>query len=198
MTDPNPSANSAAADAIDPGQPPSQPTLADLYQWWWLHDAQWYQGVLRRFGPEAANEINAEALRFVAQRVARAVAKKLRAPVAELDWDEVVAAFGACPDQMWPAGLVEYTYQVTAPGEFEVTIEKSFTFSMLRRAGSLQTYECPCLDMRAGWFEGLGLQPERNEITRCILKGARNCHLVARVSGYAEGTDQVPSDEAAG
>jgi len=169
-----------------------EPSISDLYQWWWLHDAQWYQGVLRRYGPDAANETNAEALKFVAQRVAKGVAKQLRAPIAELEWEEVVAAFGECPDKMWPAGSVDYDYYVSAPGEFEVVILKSFTFAMLRRAGSLKTYECPCLEMRAGWFEGLGLTPERNEITQCVLKGAENCHLVARVPGY--GASDAPPE----
>ncbi|MEU2515905.1 hypothetical protein ABZ582_28450, partial [Streptomyces syringium] len=40
-----------------------------LRQFWWLHDARWYQGVKKRFGQEVANEINAEALRFVGRRV---------------------------------------------------------------------------------------------------------------------------------
>lgn len=178
------------ADRDDAAPAPTGPSHGELYQWWWLHDAQWYQGVLRRFGPEVANEINAEALRFVAQRVARGVAKALRAPIAELDWEDVVAAFGQCPDKMWPPGLVDYVYEVTGPGEFDVTIRKSFTFSMLRRAGSLETYQSPCVQMRAGWFEGLGLVAERNEVTRCILDGAQTCHLTARVRGY--GADEAP------
>ncbi|MDR3035830.1 MAG: hypothetical protein LBV78_22500, partial [Kitasatospora sp.] len=46
--------------------PPAPPA----HQFWWLHDARWYQGVLKRFGQDAANEINAEAIRFVARRAA--------------------------------------------------------------------------------------------------------------------------------
>jgi L-2-amino-thiazoline-4-carboxylic acid hydrolase len=165
---------------------PDEPTVNDLYQWWWLHDAQWYQGVSKRFGPQAANEINAEALRFVAQRVAKGVAKRLGTPIEELPWPQVVEAFSQCAAKMWPAGLVDYDYEVGDPGEFEVTLRRSFTFVMLRRAGSFDTYECPCVEMRAGWFEGLGLKPEENRVTRCITKGAETCHLVAKVQGYPQ------------
>lgn len=176
---------------------PDEPSTRDLYQWWWLHDAQWYQGVARRFGPEVANEINAEALKFVAQRVARGVAKRLGKPVGELEWPEVVAAFGQCPDRMWPAGLVDYEYEVSGEGRFEVVIRNSFTFAMLRRAGSLETYECPCVQMREGWFEGLGLKTAENRITRCILKGAATCHLVAEVEGYPDRSDGSDRPDAA-
>jgi hypothetical protein len=180
------------------------PTSAELYQWWWLHDAQWYQGVARRFGPEAANEVNAEAIRFVAQRVARTVAKQLDRPIEELPWDEVVELFAQCPAKMWPPGLVEYDYVVTAPGEFDVYIRKSFTFAMLSRAGSLNTYRCPCVEMRAGWLDGLGLKPEQNRKVQCIIDGAECCRLVATVSGYSAdetapaAADSAADDEAAG
>ena len=50
--------------------------LMDVYRSWWLHDARWYQGVAKRFGPAVANEINAEALRFVATSVGRKVARQ--------------------------------------------------------------------------------------------------------------------------
>jgi hypothetical protein len=172
------------------------PSTDELYQWWWLHDAQWYQGVARRFGPEAANEINAEAVRFVAQRVARTVAKQLGRPIAELSWADVVDVFTRCPAKMWPPALAEYDYVITAPGEFEVFIRKSFAFAMLRLAGSLGTYRCPCVQMRAGWFDGLGLKAEQNRVTQCILEGAECCRLVATVSGYSvPGTTEEDATE---
>ena len=56
--------------------PPDGDALADrLRQSWWLHDARWYQGVAGRFGQAAANEINAEAMRFVARRIAAGYAR---------------------------------------------------------------------------------------------------------------------------
>lgn len=174
------------------------PSIDELYQWWWLHDAQWYQGVARRFGPEAANQINAEAVRFVAQRVARTVAKRLGRPIDELSWADAVEVFAQCPAKMWPPGFIEYDYAVTGPGEFEVFVRKSFTFAMLRLAGSLDTYRCPCVEMRAGWFDGLGMKPEQNRVTQCILDGAECCHLVAKVDGYsAQQTEQEPEQEQA-
>lgn len=182
-----PTAEGAAADrdGASPNQEAPVPTTGELYQWWWLHDAQWYQGVARRFGPEAANEINAEALRFVAQRVARGVARRLGRPIADLAWADVVDAFAQCPAKMWPAGLVDYDCSVSGPGEFDVVIRNSFTFAMLRRAGALGTYRCPCVEMRAGWFDGLGLEPEENRVTQCVLDGAECCRLVAKVGGYS-------------
>ena len=162
----------------------AEPSTNDLCRWWWLHDAQWYQGVARRFGPEAANEINQEAMRLVAERVARDVAKRLGRPVSELAWKDVVEVFSSCPKRMWPEGMAYYEYEVTGPGRFEVEIKKSFNIAMLRRAGSLETYRCPCLQMREGWFAGLGLEPCENKITQCVLDGAATCKLKAEVSGY--------------
>ena len=51
-------------------------TLMEVYRKWWAHDAHWYQGVAKRFGQQAANEINAEALRQVAVQVGNSVGRQ--------------------------------------------------------------------------------------------------------------------------
>lgn len=172
----NPAADSP--ERFDPDFP------AQLQQWWWLHDARWYQGVARRFGFDAANEINAEALRFVAERIGRHVARTLGRPVQELTWEEALAAFEQCPDLMWPSHAEDRTVTSTGPGEFEVQVHRNYALAMLRRAGSLEHYACPCLELRAGWFEGLGLDVAENRVVACLKDGGSACTYRARVRGF--------------
>ncbi|MGO4759435.1 hypothetical protein AB4212_64265, partial [Streptomyces sp. 2MCAF27] len=48
----------------------------EAYRLWWQHDANWYQGVAKRFGQQVANEINAEAMRKIALKVGQQVARR--------------------------------------------------------------------------------------------------------------------------
>ncbi|TDB81872.1 L-2-amino-thiazoline-4-carboxylic acid hydrolase [Micromonospora sp. KC721] len=179
----------------------NEPVPNQLFQWWWLHDARWYQEVAARFGFEAANEINAKALKFVSARVARSVAQGLGKPVDELEWLDVVDAFARCPTLMWPPELVDFDCEPTGPGEFVVHSRRNFALSMLRRAGTLEHYQCPCLRMREGWFEGLGLRPVENRVEQCMREGASCCTFVARVDGYGaeepDGAERDPEEPAA-
>ena len=155
-----------------------------IYSWWWRHDAGWYQGVARRFGFEVANEINKEALKFVAERVARNVAQKFDRPVSELEFEEAVKAFGECCSSMWPEEYLGYDYRITGSNSFEVNILRNFAIEMLKRAGTLDKYECPCLSLREGWFKGLGLKPAENRRVQCVLDGCDVCTLVATVPSF--------------
>ncbi len=157
-----------------------------IYSWWWRHDAGWYQGVARRYGFEVANEINKEALKFVAERVGRNIAKKRDQPLKDMEFSEVVKAFGECCEAMWPREFLDYNSRITGPETFEVNIVRNFAIEMLKRADTLDKYECPCLPLREGWFKGLGLKPDENRRVQCVLDGCDVCTLVASVPGFAE------------
>lgn len=69
---------------------------SEAYRLWWQHDANWYQGVAARFGQEAANEINAEAMGKVALHVGQRVSR-LYGPLPDTgdgrkDWRSCAAA----------------------------------------------------------------------------------------------------------
>jgi len=156
-------------------------TVPQLYQWWWLHDGRWYQEVAQRFGFDAANEINRNAIRFVASRVAKSVAKSFTVPIDQMEWPDVVAAFEKCSRLMWPPEMIDMKCEVTSRGAFEVHITRNFALQMLQRAGTLATYQCACLALREGWFEGLGLKPVENSMQRCLKDGAPSCSFTGRI-----------------
>jgi hypothetical protein len=158
------------------------PSLESLYGWWWLHDARWYQGVARRFGFDAANEINHEALKYMAWRIARVVAKDRCLDPSRATFDEAVSAFSRCCELMWPEKLLQFEYRVTGPNRFEVSILRNFALEMLERAGTLGQYACPCLALREGWFQGLGVQASENRVVQCLRTGADCCTLVATLT----------------
>jgi hypothetical protein len=160
-----------------------QVTTGAVQQFWWLHDARWYQGVLRRYGQQAANEINAEALRFVARRVAAWCARQSGKRPQDLSWPEVVALFRTAPDAMWDPEIVGTEYHLGADGEFETVVPRNFALKMLESAGTLEGYDCPCLEMRAGWFEGFGLSVN-DSCVGCVRTSGDACRFKATVSGW--------------
>ena len=136
-------------------------SIARLYSWWWLHDARWYQGVASRFGFDVANEINQEALRYMAQRVARLVAKECDVLPSRMSFPDAVDVFCRCCSLMWPKELLQFECNLTGPDTFEIDIVRNFALDMLRRAGTLERYDCPCLALREGWFQGFKSSPNR-------------------------------------
>ncbi|GAA3525857.1 hypothetical protein GCM10022222_05980 [Amycolatopsis ultiminotia] len=151
-----------------------------VYRQWWLHDARWYQGVAKRFGHEVANEINAEALRFVATHVGKQVARRHGgAPVSGIE--QLRDCYDECAGRMFPHELRDGGVQVLDDDLVELTMRQNFAVTMVRMAGSLDGYECPCTDIHAGWSAGLGVALVENRATGCLRHGDRACRLLMRV-----------------
>lgn len=155
--------------------------LMEVYRQWWAHDAHWYQGVARRFGQEVANEINAEALRQVALQVGRGVARRCGELPHEDAMAELRRRYDDCGERMFPRELRSAGTEVVDDDTVELTIRRNFAISMLRMAGSLDGYECPCTEIHAGWSEGLGVTLTENRAVACLRSGDPACKLVMRV-----------------
>jgi hypothetical protein len=160
--------------AAEPAEVPEPP----VYAFWWLHDARWYQEVSKRFGQAAANELNAEALRFVARRVAQWYTKTHRLDFNDLPIDGVIDHFAGIFRAMSSDGMFEYELNGLGGDEWETVITKSYSLRMLRAARSLEGYECPCLEMRAGWFDGMGVSV-RDSCVECQRTGGSACRFRA-------------------
>lgn len=153
---------------------------APLHRFWWLHDARWYQGVARRFGQEAANEINTEALRFVARRVAAWCAGQHRHRPADMPLDELFALLLRINLTIWPGDMVSVEHrQVDTTGdEWETVVVNHFVPRMLRAARSAGGYRCASLEVRSGLYEGLGLSVEEKHV-ECQFDGGDACRFRA-------------------
>ncbi|CAM5475866.1 hypothetical protein SAVIM338S_03199 [Streptomyces avidinii] len=172
------SSASQAPVPADPGGP-----WADLLrQFWWLHDARWYQGVARRFGQDAANEINAEAMRFVTRRIASAYARE-RGLRPGLSAAELATALTGISELM-TGDSVEAANKVTGEESFETAVTRNFALEMLARAGTLEGYDCPCPQMRAGWFEGLKTEVDDHRV-ECLRTGGAACRFESSTSAPA-------------
>lgn len=162
----------------------SRAKTMDVYRQWWLHDARWYQGVAKRFGHEVANEINAEAMRYVAEHVGKLVVKRSgRRPAADLA--ELRERYEACAEAMFPSELRDGGVDIIGEDLLELTMRQNFAVTMVRMAGSLEGYECPCTDIHAGWSAGLGVELTENRATGCLRHGDPACRLLMRVGGCA-------------
>ncbi|PIM68564.1 hypothetical protein CTU88_31195 [Streptomyces sp. JV178] len=158
----------------------------EAYRLWWQHDAHWYQGVAKRFGQEAANEINAEAIRKVAvqigQRVARQCGVLPDSGDPGKDLAELRRRYDECGDRMFPRELRNASTEVEGDDLIVRTLTRNFAITMLRMAGSLDGYQCPCTDIHAGWAEGLGVTLTENRAESCLRDGDKACRLLMRVA----------------
>lgn len=156
-------------------------SVMEVYRQWWLHDARWYQGVAKRFGQDAANEINAEALRYVAVHVGQRVARQ-HGGAGPASIEELHERYTACADRMFPPELRDGGMSVVGDDAVALTLRRNFALVMVRMAGSLPGYECPCTDIHAGWSEGLGVELVENRATCCLRHGDPQCHLLMRLA----------------
>ncbi|WP_308346917.1 L-2-amino-thiazoline-4-carboxylic acid hydrolase [Streptomyces sp. ISL-66] len=191
---------SSASQAPGPADP-AGPSADLLRQFWWLHDARWYQGVARRFGQDAANEINAEAMQFVTRRIASAYARE-KGLGPELSAAELAAALTGISELMTGDG-VEAANKITGEDSFETAVTRNFALEMLARAGTLEGYDCPCPQMRAGWFEGLKTEVDDHRV-ECLRTGGAACRFrsstsvpVAAAATEAAAPDETPGKETA-
>jgi hypothetical protein len=153
-----------------------------VYRLWWLHDARWYQGVANRFGQEVANEINAEALRFVATRVGREVGKTFAGSVSASSTAQQAVLFDRCAELMFPSELRDGAVTALDDELIELTMRTNFALVMVRMAGSLDGYRCPCTEIHAGWADGVGLSLTGNVATSCLRHGDPQCRLLMRTA----------------
>ncbi|MFI5795760.1 hypothetical protein [Streptomyces sp. NPDC051677] len=166
----------------------------EAYRLWWQHDAHWYQGVAARFGQEAANEINAEALRkvalHVAQRVTRLSGGLPDSGDTGKDLEELRRRYDECGDRMFPPELRNASTEVEGDDTIVLTLRRNFAVTMVRMSGSLDGYRCPCTDIHAGWSEGLGVTLTENRAESCLRDGDKACRLLMRVAGAVPSTTE--------
>ncbi len=180
---------SAAAEPDEPAE------LARLRQSWWLHDARWYQGVKERFGAQAANELNAAALKFVARRIAATHAKE-HASGGPMTAARLAEVLDALARTMFSRPMLRMDTTGPEAGVWETTISEHFALKMLKATRSLHEYQCPCLDLRAGWFEGLGVQV-RDEVVACLRTGDEVCRFRACLKEPEQSTSDTEAAAAA-
>jgi hypothetical protein len=173
----------------DDGTVNHRAATVEAYRLWWQHDAHWYQGVAARFGQEAANEINAEALRKVALHVGQRVAR-LAGPLPDSgdvrkDLEELRRRYDDCGDRMFPPELRNASTEVEDDDLIVLTLKRNFAITMVRMAGSLEGYRCPCTAIHAGWSEGLGVTLAENRAESCLREGDKACRLLMRVAAPA-------------
>ncbi|MEU5978370.1 hypothetical protein [Streptomyces sp. NPDC047315] len=165
----------------DVGKGPDFPLAAEiavLRQSWWLHDARWYQAVRARFGAEVANELNAEVMRFVARRVAWQYGRRHPLPAGSGP-REVAAVLQALARLMFSRAMVRLDVTgFAADGSWDTVVREHFALKMLAASRSLAEYRCPCLELRAGWFEGIGVKAD-DEVVSCMRDGAEVCRFRA-------------------
>lgn len=168
-----------------------------LRQFWWLHDARWYQGVKKRFGQEVANEINAEALRFVGRRVGTWYANTHGVPDGSSP-AELAEAVAGLTRTMTTEQMMRSHVEEIGEESLETVVTEFFALRMLKAARSLEGYECPCLDMRGGWFEGLGVKVEETTV-ECMRTGGSACrfHTEVRREAHTETSTNVSTQVAA-
>ncbi|MEU7026573.1 hypothetical protein AB0A60_07730 [Streptomyces sp. NPDC046275] len=172
-----------------------------LRQFWWLHDARWYQGVKKRFGQEVANEINAEAIAFVSRRVGSWYQQREGTPDAGSP-KELAAAVDGLTRVMTNERMMRSHTEVLSAGEgdggpvVETVITEHFALRMLRAARSLEGYACPCLRMRDGWFQGLGVEVT-DATTECMRTGGSVCRFHTESTESTESADSAPDAESA-
>lgn len=146
-------------------------------QFWWLHDARWYQAVKTRFGADAANELNAEVMQFVARRVATVYARMNPGESADTTKD-VATTLESLARLMFAESVRLRATEFGDDGTWETEISEHFALKMLKATRSLAEYRCPCLELRGGWFEGLGITAD-DEVVACMREGAAVCRFRA-------------------
>ncbi len=171
--------------AIEEVDTTTRAEMMDVYRSWWLHDARWYQGVAKRFGQAAANEVNAEALRYVAMSTGRKVARQFGGKPAR-DMAELRERYEMCADRTFPRELRDIRSVVIDDDVVEIVVRQNFAVTMVRMAGSMEGYECPCTEVHAGWSEGLGVVLAENCSTACLRHGDPACRLLMRVAPEGE------------
>jgi len=152
--------------------------VAMVRQSWWLHDARWYQAVKNRFGQEAANELNAEVMGFVARRVATMYLRQ-RPTSDEPSAAEVAETLETLARLMFTRKMVRLdSTEFDGEDTWDTVVSEHFALKMLKASRSLEGYECPCMQLRAGWFEAIGVQAS-DEVVECMREGDSVCRFRA-------------------
>ena len=148
----------------------------ELQKLWWLHDALWYQGVAKRFGYEAANEINQEAIRPIAKRVMRRVLADIGQDIdrTNLSLEDILSCFKKASDLMWPPPLTKWESEIIGEDILEVRVTRCYAIKGMQRIGAAEQYQCPCITVREGWLEALGVEAQQ-EIAASMKDGNESC-----------------------
>lgn len=149
-----------------------------LNRCWMTHDGMWFLHCCRKFGIETANELNKEAIRWLAPiEVARMKSTIGMGKDSFETFDEFRDFISLVSDLFIPDFM---NITMSFPGENTIRWKfkpgQCFAYKGMKRIGVIDDYRCGVIYRLACWFDTLGLtytitpQPER-----CLMLTDGNC-----------------------
>jgi len=157
-----------------------------LLNGWMSHDARWFTAVASEFGLDAANKLNAIAVRETGRVEARRAIRMLGVTLPT-DLHACVITQEAMGRLLAP-GLVDYDITTNADSvRFDVT--RCFAFENVTKAGIAPRYRCGISPRLEGWWDVFNVQYEILPAPGpCAMAAGKPCTYTMRITGEGPST----------
>lgn len=144
------------------------------YRNWWAHDGMWYQAIAKECGYEIANRVNQQCIQRMAVRVMQNLVRSEAVDPIAIDVNVVADLYMKATYAMWPDEWVNTELKITGPDSLSVSVHRNFALGLIHQSGAIDKYECPCLQVREGWFQVLGV-PYTQGRSACKMHNSSSC-----------------------
>jgi hypothetical protein len=146
---------------------------------WYIHDARWFALVTAEFGMAAANRINRQAVRAVAEAETGRLVRALGQPEIE-SLEQALWVIDRGRDVYVAEPLMEMEYRKIDDRSYEVALRNCFVSTNVAKAGIADRYECAVFDRLFGWHKALGwpLSEQSIPTTTCAKARGEECRRV--------------------
>ena len=160
-----------------------------LRKCWLSHDALWLYGVVERFGPEAANDLNKRTARTIGQTEMRRLMRL--AGVSEVRrHEDYHRLFRLAEGLFVPSTSFAYARESLDDDSERWTVQRCFAYEGLSRMGLLDRIECAIWERVEGWLDAMGVSYEINPpLAGCYRLLGQECQrsIVVEVKAGASG-----------
>ena len=155
---------------------------------WLSHDARWQIGSVRYLGWNKANKLNQAVTKQIAKVLMLRMMKALN--ISEVkNIDQLNLLLGSTTYFNFLIHPSTWYMKTISNEEYELVMEKCFTFENIRRVGATGDYECACFSLREGFFEALNIEMEQT-CQKSLMKGDNKCKICIKIKNWNNQNDK--------
>ena len=149
---------------------------------WQSHDARWQMAAVMEFGWEKGNKLNKE-VSYDFGKVAMYRMMNALGISQVNNMDEFLKIYNSIIKFLFPPPITVYKLKQISESSLIGYVKNCMTYNNVKKARATKNFECACFNLRAGFYDALGIDLEEKPIKR-LMKGDDCCEIVFTINNW--------------
>jgi hypothetical protein len=142
----------------------------------WTCESNWMMALVFAAGWDVANKMNLQVGQAVGKAEMHRLMKALGLGTPRND-TEFITLVTLGMEAFITKDYFDYEFKILGPGRFLGIVHRCYAYTKVSSIRVEKDYQCGCFDMRAGWYQAMGLEVKEN-LVKCLKDGADRCEII--------------------